>query len=163
MQTTKHATPSLEDEASVIQEKYENLLTLFSRCHSKYNSSEAVEDAEMDVLGTTPTLSNYLSVMHMIFFLFLTHLQTFFTLSTEQDIEAFVDFFRCNFPDATFPPKMHMLEEHVVPFLRRWNFPLGFFGEQGGESIHKDFVQLASTFSHTRQGRGLCTGSCRSS
>lgn len=71
-------------------------------------------------------------------------------LSTEQDIEAFVTFFRSNFPDATFPPKMHMLEEHVVPFLRRWHFPLGFFGEQGGESIHKDFVQLASTFSHVK-------------
>ena len=43
-----------------------------------------------------------------------------------------------------------MLEEHVVPFLRRWHSPLGFFGEQGGESIHKDFVQLASTFSHVK-------------
>ena len=74
--TTKDAVPSLEDEASVIQGKYETLLTLFSQCHSKYNSSEAVEDAEINVLGTTPTLSNYLSVMHMIFFLFLslTHL-----------------------------------------------------------------------------------------
>ena len=65
-------------------------------------------------------------------------------------MEAFVTFFRSNFPDATFPPKMHMLGEHVVPFLRRWHFPLGFFSEQGGESIHKDFVQLASTFSHVK-------------
>jgi len=45
-------------EASVIQEKYETILTLFSQCHSKYNSSEAVEDAEIDVLGAKPTLSN---------------------------------------------------------------------------------------------------------
>lgn len=74
----------------------------------------------------------------------------FFTLSTERDIETFVTFFRSNFPDATFPPKMHMPEEHVVPFLRRWHFPLGFFGERGGESIHKDFAQLASTFSHVK-------------
>ena len=43
-----------------------------------------------------------------------------------------------------------MLEEHIVPFLRRWHFPLGFLGEQGGESTHKDFVQLASTFSHVK-------------
>ena len=39
-----------------------------------------------------------------------------------------------------------MLEEHVADFIRRWHFPLGFFGEQGGESIHHEFVQLASTF-----------------
>ena len=86
MQATKDATPSLEDEASVIQEKYEILLTLFSQCHSKYNSSEAVEDAEIDVLGTTPTLSNDLSVMHMnyyYFFLSLTHLQIFFLPSQQ--------------------------------------------------------------------------------
>ena len=56
VQTTKDATPSLEDEASVIQEKYETLLTIFYQCHSKYNSSEAVEDPEIDVQGTTPTL-----------------------------------------------------------------------------------------------------------
>ena len=49
-----------------------------------------------------------------------------------------------------FPQKMHMLEEHVIPFLRKWYFPLGFVGEQGGESIHKEFVLLASTFSHVK-------------
>ena len=42
---------------------------------------------------------------------------------------------------------MHMLEDHVVPFTRKWRFPLVFFGEQGGESIHHDFVSLAETFS----------------
>ena len=70
----------------------------------------------------------------------------FFTLSTEQDIDAFVTFFWSNFPDATFLRKMYNLEKHVVPFLRRQHFPLEF-GEQGEKSIHKDFVQLASTFS----------------
>ena len=73
-----------------------------------------------------------------------------FTLSTEQEIDEFVSFFRATFPEATFPPKMHMLEEHVIPFMRKWHFPLGFFGEQGGESIHHEFVQLASTFSHVK-------------
>ena len=43
-----------------------------------------------------------------------------------------------------------MLEGHVIPFMRKWHFPLGFFGDQGGESIHKDFAQFASTFSHVK-------------
>lgn len=42
---------------------------------------------------------------------------------------------------------MHILEDHVVPFTRKWKFPLGFFGEQGGESIHHDFLSLAEMFS----------------
>jgi len=41
-----------------------------------------------------------------------------------------------------------MLEDHVVNFLTKRRFPLGFFGEQGGESIHHEFVDLASTFAH---------------
>ena len=59
-------------------------------------------------------------------------------------------YFRRCFPRSTFPPKMHMLEEHVVPFIRKWKFPLGFFGEQGGESIHHDFVSLAETFNRVK-------------
>ena len=41
-----------------------------------------------------------------------------------------------------------MLEEHEIPFMRKWRFSLGFFGEQGRENIHHGFVQLASTFAH---------------
>ena len=46
-----------------------------------------------------------------------------------------------------------MLEEHVVEFIRKWHFPLGFFGEQGGESIHHEFVQLASTYFKVKPDR----------
>ena len=38
---------------------------------------------------------------------------------------------------------MHMLEAHVVKFIRQHKFPLGFFGEQGGESIHHEFREFA--------------------
>ena len=40
-----------------------------------------------------------------------------------------------------------MLEDHVVNFIQKWHFPLGFFGQQGGESIQHEFVDLAATFS----------------
>ena len=59
-------------------------------------------------------------------------------------------YFRTNFQTATFPPKMHMLEEHTVPFMRKWKFPLGFFGEQGGESIHHEFGGLSTQFIHVK-------------
>ena len=45
---------------------------------------------------------------------------------------------------------MLMLEDHLVPFTRKWKFPLGFFGQRGEESIHHDFVSLAETFSRVK-------------
>lgn len=31
---------------------------------------------------------------------------------------------------------MHILEDHVMPFIRKWKVGLGFLGEQGVESVH---------------------------
>lgn len=45
-------------------------------------------------------------------------------------------FYRENFPDATILPKMHILEQHVVPWIKKWGVGLGLMGEQGAESIH---------------------------
>jgi len=67
--TTRSTAPWLEAKAVVIQNKFETLLTRFSRCHSKYNSSVAVEDTKIDVLGNTllhlsvlPTSQNFFSL-----------------------------------------------------------------------------------------------------
>ena len=69
--TTKNVCPSLENEAAVIQKKFETLLTLFSKCHCKYNSSEAVGDTEIDVLGkNTLTLIFFLCCKYHISQLF---------------------------------------------------------------------------------------------
>ena len=68
--------------------------------------------------------------------------------STDQDISKLQTFIRSTFAEATFPPKLHMLEDHVINFIRRWHFPLGFFGEQGGQSIHHEFVEFANDFHH---------------
>lgn len=54
--------------------------------------------------------------------------------------------YRETFPSATVLPKMHMLEEHVVPWLRRWHIGFGLMGEQGAESIHAYFNMLGRTF-----------------
>ena len=59
-------------------------------------------------------------------------------------------FFRTNFPDNSFPPQLHVLEEYVIPFRSKWHFRLGFFSEQGGKSVDHEFAQLASTFFHAK-------------
>ena len=56
-------------------------------------------------------------------------------------------FYRESFPWATVLPKMHLLEEHVVPWLRRWHIGFGLMGEQGAESIHAYFNGLKRTYS----------------
>ena len=59
-------------------------------------------------------------------------------------------FFRTNFPDNSFPPQLHVLEEYVIPFRSKWHFRLGFFSEQGDKSVDHEFAQLASTFFHAK-------------
>ena len=57
----------------------------------------------------------------------------------ESHITEFMSCYGKNFPEATVLPKMHMLEEHVIPWLREWHVGFGLMGEQGAESIHKFF------------------------
>lgn len=62
-----------------------------------------------------------------------------------------MEFYRHTFPDATITVKLHMLEEHLIPFLRRWEgVGFGLMGEQGAEGIHADFNNLKRRFS------GIC-------
>ena len=55
-------------------------------------------------------------------------------------------YYRETFPHSTVLPKMHILEDHVVPFMRRWGVGCGFLGEQGAESIHAYFNALERTY-----------------
>ena len=50
------------------------------------------------------------------------------------------------FPDCTVTPKMHILEEHVLPFVRKWSDGCCFLGERGAESIHAYFNKLNRTY-----------------
>ena len=45
-----------------------------------------------------------------------------------------------------------MLEDHILPFLEKWNAGCGFYGEQGGESIHQVFKQIKHRFSAIKNG-----------
>ena len=45
-------------------------------------------------------------------------------------------FYREKFPQATVLPKMHILDDDTIPWLRRWHLGEGLVGEQETESIH---------------------------
>jgi hypothetical protein len=62
------------------------------------------------------------------------------------DIDEFLQYYRQSFPESRVTPKLHMLEDHVVPFIRQWRVGLGMMSEQGAESIHARFNALERTF-----------------
>ena len=69
---------------------------------------------------------------------------------TDEAIVFFMNYFRANFPNESISPKMHLLEEHTVEWVRRYNFGFGMLGEQGAESIHRRFNALNTTYSSIR-------------
>ena len=46
-------------------------------------------------------------------------------------ISGFLQYLRHNFLDVTISLKLHMMEDHIIPFITRWGAGCGFFGEQG--------------------------------
>eukprot|EP00117_Sycon_ciliatum_P016182 scpid19464/ scgid4041/ E3 ubiquitin-protein ligase NRDP1; RING finger protein 41 &gt; E3 ubiquitin-protein ligase NRDP1; RING finger protein 41 len=48
-------------------------------------------------------------------------------------------------------PKLHLLECHLVPCVKRFGMALGALGEQGGESIHHKFNLLRATLQNTNK------------
>ena len=61
-------------------------------------------------------------------------------------IQEFMAYYREKFPRSSVLPKMHMLEEHVIPWLERHHLGFGLLGEQGVESIHAHFNRLGRTY-----------------
>ncbi|XP_065683659.1 uncharacterized protein LOC136096406 [Hydra vulgaris] len=68
----------------------------------------------------------------------LTQLETY--------ISNFMKFYRVNWPEASVTPKLHMMEDHAIPFLQKWGAGFGLYGEQGGESIHHEFNKLSMIY-----------------
>ena len=72
--------------------------------------------------------------------------------STESDIDEFLTHYRSAFPNTTITPKLHMVEDHIVDFIRWWRVGMGMLGEQGAESIHTIFNQLERTYGNMTHG-----------
>eukprot|EP00731_Ephydatia_muelleri_P025532 Em0017g615a len=82
----------------------------------------------------------------------------------EQSVQEFMELFRTNFPKGTIPIKMHKVEDHAVQWARSTHVGFGLLGEQGAESIHAKFSNLARAYSaikgkHIPKGIG-CLARC---
>lgn len=88
-------------------------------------SSQVEQDNILTVVCYCTSLPAFiqLKVLLLIFF-------------SDLSIQAYMEYFRLHFKDESVTPKMHLLEYHAVPFIRKWRVGLGFHGEQGGESVH---------------------------
>ena len=65
-----------------------------------------------------------------------------------------MSYFRQTWPSQTVTPKPHMLEDHVIDFVRKEGLGVGVYGEQGGESIHEEFNNLKTQYWHLVVGNG---------
>ena len=66
-------------------------------------------------------------------------------------MKEFLDYYRENF-SASILPKMHLLEDHMADWLKRFHLGAGFMGEQGAESIHAHLNRLQATYSGIPNG-----------
>ena len=73
----------------------------------------------------------------------------YITITTGVNIDAFLSYYRRTFSEATVLPKQHMLEDHVIPWLKEWRVGFGCMGEQGAESIHSSFNTVERAYAST--------------
>lgn len=45
---------------------------------------------------------------------------------------------------------MHILEDHIVPWVRRWKVGSGFMGEQEAESLHAEYSYTEKAYNNMR-------------
>nr|XP_047127857.1 uncharacterized protein LOC124808704 [Hydra vulgaris] len=64
----------------------------------------------------------------------------------KKNIEDLMQYFRATFPKASVTPKLHMLENHAVSFLKKCGAGFGSYGEKGGESVHMEFNKLKTIY-----------------
>ena len=68
----------------------------------------------------------------------------------ESNTDKFLAKYRDMFPECPITPKMHILQQHVPEWMKRWHVGLGLHGEQGGEALHNKFNQLQRQYASIR-------------
>ena len=72
------------------------------------------------------------------------NLTVFFLFGTDESVKEYLSFFRTNFPSESITPKLHIVEDHIIPWFQLWGAGLGLMGEQGGEGMHSHLNNIRS-------------------
>ena len=131
----KVADAVLKPHAEETVAKFTRVLSLFSKCHHGYNSSVYMNDEKVKQLG-----------MNSLFHSNSVELIGVPRTCTDTDIVNFMADYRASFPQATVLPKMHILEDHVIPWFNQWHIGFGMMGEQGAESIHAHLMRIEDNY-----------------
>ncbi len=133
--TARSHDVTLLPDAINISQKFKEAFTHFSRCHNLYDGTVTFTQREVDELGMC-NIKLHVSIIIIIL-----------TLCA---IKLFVAYYRATFPKATFLPKLHMMEDHVVAWIKKWNVGCGIMGEQGAESLHASFNYTERAYNNMR-------------
>ena len=49
-------------------------------------------------------------------------------------------FLRREWPAESVTPKLHLLEDHRVDFMKKWGAGFGLYGEQGADNLRHIFI-----------------------
>ena len=58
-------------------------------------------------------------------------LNVIFNLPLDVSIGVFVQYYRTSFPSASFTPKLHFMEGHLILWIKQWKVGCAIMGEQG--------------------------------
>ena len=127
--------PELVAECIDIKEKFSTAFSLFSSCCKLYDQNHV--GGKLDELGKSSLL-----VKENVMIAYYNY-----NTSLDAAITIFLVYYRKTFPGASITVKLHMLEDHMVPFLTAHNgVGFGLMGEQGAESIHADMNYIKSRY-----------------
>ena len=130
----------LQEEAKPVAMLFEKLFSKFAACHNHYSVAQKLSKDDISQLSKLINRLEYKQAQIMYIHWF----------SLTVDIQDFLAYYREFFPEASITPKMHMLEDHTIPWLEQWQCGLGFHGEQGLESVHAEFNTLKVTYRNIR-------------
>uniref|UniRef100_A0A1X7VXA2 Uncharacterized protein n=1 Tax=Amphimedon queenslandica TaxID=400682 RepID=A0A1X7VXA2_AMPQE len=68
----------------------------------------------------------------------------------EVAIDCFVAYYEATLSKATLTPTLHMLEDHMIPWIKLWNTGCALMGEQGAESLHAKFNSTKRAYNNMR-------------
>ena len=124
--------PIIKAESENVSATFSTLFELFLKRHTSYNSNVVSDKDIKQTCARKQEVACYQELFYIWF--------------TKQDISTFLEYYWAHFPNATILPKMHIMKDHVIPWLQRWHLEVGQMEQQLAESIHIHIMKLERTY-----------------